>query len=1661
MPEDVFTPPSPDERVEQPFTPPPPESRVETTRKPLSIGQAVLGARSGMQSESLEAREFLRTAPGQVRGTGDQPVIPIPRIPQQRSVLGQLGAGTVNIGSALAEMTETPNSIAAAPVLPARLTQLLFGGQALSDIRSAYEEARQPGTTIQQGLELGGRALVDALFGVGMVRGAVGDRLAPRTAAEVRTSAAGLERITPDRGGEINAIKTRQIQKGIQPERAGTPQGANVPAYDAQVREGGGEQAGRGDSLRAAAEKQAPLIEGYPGNRPTKPPGITDQEWTQYKINETYDLPDSAQHSQMAEVEAKVRSARAAAQAQEVRPPPDILPGKTEAAREVQRIVEAQANALADIHGSENFPRPGQRGEPPLEGFTQEVAPVPQPEQPVSEAGQAPAVSGQPKIISTAINTPEGIKRGIKWNQPHDEIGQGITPAAETPTTMGEVTPRGQATVPTWREIPSVTPGGKKSFFVADTAEGKRWVVWDRFKQTWTVQGEQQIPSPENPQGRAPILAEVKSAAEGKKWVESRQAASVETARPSPTQEGGATTGFEDFRTFGREPTIGVSAERVTELASPEMNKGLTLSNSAAVIRHFDKLTPEEQQSVLSAQQSHLEEARARTKQEYAKGRESVKRLKGTDFEGRGMEDHKAALRLQKSLEATVERLKSQAKPVTETDIPKTEVELPTGTFTKSTGQWRRRLANGNAGALVKNKTLISQLEEASKVPPVPKGETRAIGGAAAQQGISEEQKGFIIREPDGTERFTNDRTEAAGIAKAAGQVKPENAGTTELHSRQLQEAPETAAAVPPTTERLVPQKVSPEVFNTAVNALRSMKESKGTATERVNAAIRDLSQAGEEVNLNNVLRRALQRNVPQVIEVGSPREIGVSELEGRAMGAAGTAEIPIRGWKDMIDAGEQPALHPTAERAATQFIGKVLDTVGRGFRNTRDFLTVEPVPKMTRVGLADAAYEHASARNSVVHSVRHLLSRVFPDEYKNPELMRKTGDILTKDNILGVYDQAKARFEATRNAQAPTDVAEHNATGKAMKAIEAAHDLAAYDKDVQAARADPKISANIDRWKQWVNPEMDRMYNEIKGYDPWTIQESRGRHFEARINLLPKDQGAQIGAFTDTTKSMPEMPTSNYRNPNVKRDPFMRQAKGTGQYETDPGLILTNSIARRWNEITKIRLYEAVQKTGNGFITEPGERPPMTEIDGEPLARMAVKMPETTEKGLTRSVEKSLWIKKSLVRETRDVLNTDLAAPSNPVFRALTQLQLLQAVDMTAHMKNIHTVVANSLGASRGWVDAVRKIPVLATADTVGRIAAVTKEVLADTPAIRDEISQMARQGMIRPAYPPSGIQKITRGQQMIHSVDTASRIVMNRFWDNLAERGMVNDTMQARRAFVNQIGEYNRRLMGHFSRNMRDYGLSPFVVAGRTFNRFSKRLLLGDPGFKAATPQAALAARAYQLGGLTLAVTLPAIVNYITTGHFGGRPGTPIGAIDTGTNNAKGDKRIIDILQLMGIRRGLRGTGVGAIIEGVREGKSVNEIGGKMIEDITSTASHPWIGPGLGAVYSGLTGKRLDLRGGSWPYIAKQKKEGGLEQYKENFRVTLKNQNPLIYGLIAPLIGETDDTYMQGLGRGFLKAPVSALGVQEKPGSSAFSTKRERTKNREAAPRPRQTKQ
>ena len=787
----------------------------------------------------------------------------------------------------------------------------------------------------------------------------------------------------------------------------------------------------------------------------------------------------------------------------------------------------------------------------------------------------------------------------------------------------------------------------------------------------------------------------------------------------------------------------------------------------------------------------------------------------------------------------------------------------------------------------------------------------------------------------------------------------------------------------------------------------------------------------------------------------GSPEEIAKSAGVGFGLGATGGP-----GKKGVKEALEALNVKSKLKDESGFITTEPLQAIVPKIQKFRDYVTIDPLPAMTRHAprAADAAVEHAAARIAVPHEVKKLLTKVFPDSYRDPKAMARTIDILNKDNVLAGWDAFRKRtIEALEAARKETDPAkkaellrEADAWDNDAHAIAREHDVDAYKTEIgdliaKAHGGDPNaidVIGNIQRWKRHVNPFLDHLYNEAKRVDKWTPREDRGMFFGARINLTTKERAAELSDILGNRgyqlKPLPGPSIgSNYRNPNVKHDRFMRQAKFTGDYSTDAELALFNVLGPRWNEVTKIRMFEGLKKSGVAVETDPGMSGP-GKIQGEDVTRLAVKLPMTGTDGRTRQVERALWVRKDLAREVRQVLGTDMPMEQNPVARVLTQIQLAQIADAVTHSKNLLTVVTRAQGAGSAWKDIVRRMPVFGTMDAVVRIGQVAREVMSDSPAIREEIANLAKLGVIRPDYPATGLQKITRAQDFLHKLDQGTRIVMNRFFDNLVERGLVVDTPKNRRDYINQCGQYNGRLQGQLMNAFKQSGMSPFIVAGRNFNRQGIRGITGNPGIQATTAQAALEMRAINWLGTALTLSaVPMMLNTLTTGSPAGRSGTPLGAWDLGTEeNEKGKHRVIDLAQISGLRRGMRVTGADAVVAGMKAGHTSNQIAGKILEDVTRNVMHPWIGPAPSGALKALTGRQLDIRG----YMEAHKvPEGGGLQVLENVRAALESQNPLVYSMVRPVFEAAglerlpEKPYGENIVATFLKSPYGAFGVKD----------------------------
>jgi hypothetical protein len=700
------------------------------------------------------------------------------------------------------------------------------------------------------------------------------------------------------------------------------------------------------------------------------------------------------------------------------------------------------------------------------------------------------------------------------------------------------------------------------------------------------------------------------------------------------------------------------------------------------------------------------------------------------------------------------------------------------------------------------------------------------------------------------------------------------------------------------------------------------------------------------------------------------------------------------------------------------------LESIYSGFddatRTIADGWEGKTIPNLSRVGVKPQAVQLAHATAWVEPRINSILSEVFPDSYKNEEKMSETMDIMAKDDILGGYNATVKELESVNEElfklidDYQSGEAKRGAAGRIKEleekaddlrdsrdAIAEAHNISKYKKDVEAAKG-TEIEENINRWKEKVHPIQDELHS--KWGDENTIPiENSGAVFGARINLLSKDQAQKIEDFHEDSEKqgkLPSMQVVNYRNPDVKQFKGVKKSQQyNSEYSTDAFNVLKNTFAPRVNDAAKIDLYDSLIKNGAAVIKDPGGTAPT--FNGEEGRKFPVKMPvKNSSTGKTSVVERDMWVDPKIHNELMQLLDVNGRVSPLKMFSWVTQLQVLGIADGVAHLKNLHGVVNNALSGDPALKQIAKKIPFISSVVTISRIRSVMREIELDSPAIRKEIADLSMTAGLRSKFDQKGIVKYVSMHDLLHNVDTAARIIMGRNYDALVKKGIAVDTPEGKIDFISQVGEYNRKLMSRWQAVARDSGFSPFIVAGRAMNRNARRLLLADPGFEATSKKAAIETRVLQASGLVLAATMPALINMITTGSIGGRYGTPVGAIDFGPNadTKEGKRRILDLFALTGIRRGMRLLGLNAAIEGVKNGASLDEIQNNMKNDFTTTSLHPFIGPGVSLAWQTLKGERFDLRTGfQGVYSARQ--IGGYEQYLENLRVGLKQQQPLLY--------------------------------------------------------------
>jgi hypothetical protein len=798
-----------------------------------------------------------------------------------------------------------------------------------------------------------------------------------------------------------------------------------------------------------------------------------------------------------------------------------------------------------------------------------------------------------------------------------------------------------------------------------------------------------------------------------------------------------------------------------------------------------------------------------------------------------------------------------------------------------------------------------------------------------------------------------------------------------------------------------------------------------------------------------------VSRPTSKVLAGGLTRAEAQAEAQRRLSKSAPTAQTPseptIRDLPDdeiPFSVGRGEAAKPKTEPPAAeesdetepeqkvplvQRAGAVLKRISQGFKN---FSPAAAIPRLSEAGVGDTAWAHAAAQDAAPYVVREMIARTLPEQFRDKKVSSELTDILLKNRYLGAYDRA---MEAGDTARA--------------KSIANANPLETFDKQVKAYWNDPAGRANIERYNESAHARLNEMYQTVKGADE--VEDFRaprqGRYFDAYVPIMPEVEGAEAAHVEGTDEILPP---NNVLNANVKRDRFDRRATYTGaSRDTDLESLLTAVVTPRLRELTKLEFYKDLLDKGVAIEPSIDEPKPAT-IQGKPAVTFAVKWPEyNPQTGKTRIVEKPLYVRADLVRELRGVLNTDLRAEPTAVAKALNALQVMGIADAVVHAKNMGARLLMSQGRGSSLFDAAG--PVVGVPRLFKEIWSTWKEFKADSSDLRSELAGMAQEGLLRGKSDHQGVftrlfkwagektgaewMKALGNGSILHELDTVARLILKRRYDELVAQGRAPDTVEDRRDFVMRLGNYNQRTMSWLARNMKASGWAPFFTAGANFNRGARELLVGHPGFGGGTRAQQVQARMVQLGGL-LSLGLTAVLgNALLTGSPTGRSGTPLGAIDLGGDDSDGSHSTFDLLQLAGLRRGLRGTGAEAVIEGLRQDKDVNTIAGNAVTGVLNSALHPWVGPAPSFLFKAYTGRQLDIRG---KMEAQTIPEGGIRQNLENLRAATESQNPLLYSLTRPFFqaagldqkpADEEHGFVSGIGSALAKIPAQAAGVRK----------------------------
>lgn len=681
------------------------------------------------------------------------------------------------------------------------------------------------------------------------------------------------------------------------------------------------------------------------------------------------------------------------------------------------------------------------------------------------------------------------------------------------------------------------------------------------------------------------------------------------------------------------------------------------------------------------------------------------------------------------------------------------------------------------------------------------------------------------------------------------------------------------------------------------------------------------------------------------------------------------------------------------------------------------------PVTSTLAPESGNALVRYASAAIAAPELAKTYAADVLGSHIHDPAFADRLGSTLVEDRLRGVKAGILAAAQAATDPQAKADLlAQAQQVGSLVGQKGSQF---ATEADFKAALADPEIQAAIGRHKEMLEPFTEQMHSDLGGR-----KATPGPNTGAFVNLEAILQDENGNPVNQDGKPIQGASRGNLTNPLKRGSRFNQQALGTGtNYVTDYNAIARRMVSGNFEETAKRQLYDQLHSDGLAVELPPGQKPP--QIGGDrPVQFNVERRGQPGPNGTTMTKVTNLWVDKRIASEVRQALNTDgpvSGAGARMVANAINRIQLAGPTDAVYHVANIMSRIAGTQGGKNVMIDLARKLPGVNVLDAVSRIALRAKQVVADDAPVRRQIASLARIGATRAESDKAGPMG-----KMIELIDRSARLVSADMHQNLVDRGLAADTESGRREFVNRVGNYNARLASWTARAAKEWGISPFITAGRTFNRLGREAMSTSPKVQTAGLGAELRMRAVEAAGLAASLTaIPMTINHLISGSPTGYPGTPVGAISWKDKNGK--LITVDPLQWTGARRGMRITGVNAAVNGILNRQEPGKIMDNAAHDVWGGIIHPWAGPVVNAASTLVTGKNA----GQFQQAPTAKM--GQSQAVLNAKAVPEQFNPLVASTIQGL-GKDWDWKKAAQSTGFQL--TGAFGVQQKNPIAAGQT-------------------